>query len=78
MYGMRGAYANGNVFAAGFVKFTIDPYVTTITGITGVHEFSLSGPYSVSDATGANAVTKTTKLEPLRMLGVPLVSTMWE
>jgi len=57
---LRAAYANGNVFAAGLVKSTIDPDVTTVTG---EYELSLTGPYSVSDVTGTNAVTYTADLE---------------
>jgi len=53
MYAMRGAVTDSHVFAAGFVKSTID----TDTAEDIAEEFSLTGPYSVADPRGENAGT---------------------
>jgi len=53
MYAMRGAATEDYVFAAGFVKSTID----TDKEDDRTEEFSLTGPYSVADPTGQDAET---------------------
>lgn len=53
MYGMRGALAGDNLFAAGFVKSTIDGEATTAID----KDFALTGPYSVADPKGLDATT---------------------
>jgi len=60
MYGMRGAVSQGVVYAAGFVKSTID---SDILVEPEEDEFSLTGPFSVSDPSGSNAVSKTFNLQ---------------
>jgi len=57
----RGAYANGYVFAAGMVRSNIDTDKTTPD--PNKQELSLIGPFTESDATGTNAVTKKAKLQ---------------
>jgi len=61
MYGIRGAISDGFVFAAGYVKSTID--ASTPEGIATKGTFTLSGPYSVTDPTGTNAEAVSVSLQ---------------
>lgn len=61
MYGMRGAVSDGYVFAAGFVKSTID--ASTPQGVETPGKFAITGPYSVSDPTGTNSQTVSVDLQ---------------
>ena len=60
MYGMRGAVSDGYIFAAGFVKSTID---AAPEGVASQGKFALTGPYSVADPTGTNARTVSVDLQ---------------
>jgi len=57
---LRGAYANGNVFAAGIVKSTID---SDAGPIPEGFELSLTGPYSTSDSSGEFSATVSSDLQ---------------
>lgn len=53
MYGMRGALSDGHIFAAGFVKSTVDSESNVVGGAAAQQgRFALKGPYSVADPTG--------------------------
>jgi hypothetical protein len=49
MYGMRGAYSAGSIYAAGFVKSTID------AGMATMGKFTLQGPYTLQDPSGIDS-----------------------
>eukprot|EP00592_Proboscia_alata_P018672 CAMPEP_0194409506 /NCGR_PEP_ID=MMETSP0176-20130528/7392_1 /TAXON_ID=216777 /ORGANISM="Proboscia alata, Strain PI-D3" /LENGTH=453 /DNA_ID=CAMNT_0039210173 /DNA_START=39 /DNA_END=1396 /DNA_ORIENTATION=+ len=60
MYGMRGTYSSGYIYAAGFVKSTID--ASTPEGVATKGKFALTGPYSRTDPSGSDSVTITEDL----------------
>jgi len=53
MYAMKGTAANGFLYAAGFLKSTVD----TNESPDQESQFTVSGPYSIDDPTGMNAGT---------------------
>lgn len=59
MYAMRGAVTDSHILAAGFVKSTVD----TDVGEDIAEEFTLTGPFSVDDPRGENAVTVSVDLK---------------
>ena len=55
MYGMTAAVNDEHIFAAGFLKSTLDPTADGFVDTTT--DYAITGPYTSADSDGSNAVT---------------------
>ena len=61
MYGMTAAVNDNHIFAAGYLKSTLDPEAVGFVDIP--NDYAITGPYTTADYDGSNAQTVTVDLK---------------